>query len=266
MIAAAASMEPRQLRDTFAAVTVVGLWLRFVLGMVIGACVTPLIMVWAFIGKRRPIHFDGAVCRATITAIDHGAGQGPGRRLAGKAIVRLSGGGKPENSTAADVMGLALRLQDGDGSTDLTNGTQDLIFGTFESFLSVAVTVGKVKVGDYLANQYASVTPWRVKDLGVVHLRAMPPRDSVGTGADRVARLLADIAAGTAVFTLEARRGDERIALATLTLDEHLPAVGKALRMSMWRNGRKFHPTGTRNGIRAVVYPFSQLARGLRGG
>jgi len=109
------------------------------------------------------------------------------------------------------------------------------------------------------------VTPWRVDGLGVVHLRALPPRDSVGPGADRVARLLADIAAGTAVFTLEAR-GADTVPLARVVLVERLPSDGKALHTSMWNNGRGFHPTGARNGIRAVVYGVSQPARGLRGG
>jgi len=243
-------------------VKALGLWILFVVGMMIGAALTPFIMIWALIKKARPIHFDGAVCVAQVTAID----QRVGRRLAGPALVRLSGGLEKENATGADVLGLAMRFQAAPGSHDLTVGDQDLVLGTFESFLTLPVTMKTVKVADYLANQYASVTPWRVPGLGVVHLRAMPPRDSVGAGSDRVARLLADIAAGTAVFTLEARRGGERIPLATVTLVEHLPAVGAALHMSMWKNGRKLHPTGARNGIRAVVYPFSQFARGLRSG
>ena len=55
------------------------------------------------------------------------------------------------------------------------------------------------------------------------------------------------------------------IALATLTLVQRLPSSdGKALHISMFRTGRHYVPTGARNGIRAIVYPVSQLARGLR--
>jgi len=241
-------------------VQAVGTRFLFLLGMAIGVVLVPVIFLWALATKRRPIHFDGVVCKAEVTALDPTVGT----RLAGPALVRLSGGGQAENSTSADVLGFALRLQR-TASTDLTVGDQDLIFGTFESFLSLPRTIKSVKVADYLANQFASVTPWRVDGLGVVHLRAMPPRDSVGPGADRVARLLADIAAGTAVFTLEAR-GADTVPLARVVLVERLPSDGKALRTSMWNNGRGFHPTGARNGIRAVVYGVSQLARGLRSG
>ena len=34
----------------------------------------------------------------------------------------------------------------------------------------------------------------------------------------------------------------------------------------MFRTGRGLTPTGFRNGVRAIVYPVSQFARGLRGG
>jgi hypothetical protein len=34
----------------------------------------------------------------------------------------------------------------------------------------------------------------------------------------------------------------------------------------MFRQGRAIRPVGFRNGVRATVYPISQLARRLRGG
>jgi hypothetical protein len=232
----------------------VALWVLFVLGCVVGLALFALpIFLWALVTKKRPIHFDGVVLRADVE----------GELLRGPAIVRLSGGGNRENSTARDVLGFALRLQ-GERDDDLRVGDQDLVFGTFESFITLPFTIKNVKVGDYLANEYSSVTPWRVPGLGCVKLRAMPPRSTVADGADRVARLLADVAAGTAVFALEARGGDTPAPLARIRLVERLPLDGRDLHASMWRNGRGFHPTGFRNGIRAVVYPMSQTARGLR--
>jgi hypothetical protein len=98
-------------------------------------------------------------------------------------------------------------------------------------------------------------------------MRALPPHTEVSDAAtERLARLDADLAADTAVFRIVAVRGDERIELARLRLAQRLPSDGKALHISMFRNGRGFHPTGARNGIRAIVYPVSQLARGLRSG
>ncbi len=233
----------------------------FLIGMVFGVALAPVIFLWALITGKRPIHFDGAVCKAELTGIDQGAG----RRLSGPAIARISGGLGKENSTGKDVLGFSVRCQE-TFTDDLTVGDQDLVFGTFTSFLSLPFTMKNVKTEDYLVNEYSSVTPWRVADFGCVTLRARPPRTTVGAGENRLARLEADIAAKTAVFTIEGKRGGDWIALATLRLVQRLPSDGKALKISMFRNGRKYHPTGARNGIRAVVYPVSQLARALRGG
>lgn len=232
----------------------------FVFGMLWGVVLSPFIFLWALIKGARPIHFDGAVCKAQLTAIDQGAG----RRLDGPCIARLSGGLGKENSSGKDVLGFSVRCQKDTFSDDLTVGDQDLVFGTFKSFLSLPFTMKNVETADYLANEYSSVTPWRVVDFGSVTLRAKPPRTEKRDGENRLARLDADIAAGTAAFTIEGRRGDDWIALATLTLVQRLPSDGKALRISMFNTGRKYIPTGARNGIRAIVYPVSQFARGLR--
>ena len=49
-------------------------------------------------------------------------------------------------------------------------------------------------------------------------------------------------------------------------LVERLASDATTLRASMFRQGRSLRPLGLRNGIRATVYPLSQLARRLRGG
>ncbi|KAB2883731.1 MAG: hypothetical protein F9K40_22865 [Kofleriaceae bacterium] len=239
----------------------VGLRILFIFGMAIGVVMAPFIFLWAFFKGARPIHFDGAVCKAQLTAIDPVAG----RRLEGPCLARLSGGLGKENATGKDVLGFSVRCQQ-DFSDDLAVGDQDLVFGTFRSFLSLPGTIGDVKVADYLANEYSSVTPWRVADFGSVTLRARPPRTEPRDGENRLARLDADIAAGTAAFTIEGRRGNDWTALATLTLVQRLPVNGNALRISMFNTGRKYVPTGARNGIRAIVYPVSQVARRLRSG
>jgi hypothetical protein len=239
-----------------------GLAILFFFGMALGVVMAPAIFVWAFLKKARPIHFDGAVCEAKLTAIDQGAG----RRLEGPCLARLSGGLRKQSSTGKDVLGFSVRCQAETFSDDLTRGDQDLVFGTFRSFLSLPFTMKDVQVKDYLANEYSSVTPWRVAGFGTVTLRARPPRTEAREGENRLASLDADLAGETAVFTIEGRRGGDWIALATLTLVQRLPSDGTALHISMFRTGRQYVPTGARNGVRAIVYPVSQLARGLRSG
>lgn len=241
----------------------VGLTLLFIFGMLWGVLLAPIIFLWALATARRPIHFDGAVCKAELKGIDQSAG----RRLDGPCVARLSGGGQKENSDGKDVLGFSVRCQKDAFSDDLTVGDQDLVFGTFQSFFSLPKTIGSVIVADYLANEYSSVTPWRVAGIGNVKLRARPPRTAARDGANRIARLDADIAAGTAAFTIEALRDGDWISLATLTLVQRLPENdGKALRISMFNTGRRYVPTGARNGIRAIVYPVSQTARRIRSG
>jgi hypothetical protein len=57
-----------------------------------------------------------------------------------------------------------------------------------------------------------------------------------------------------------------RAKLATLRLTQVLREDDPAFRISMFRTAGGLAPTGFRNGVRAVVYPVSQLARHLRGG
>ncbi len=226
----------------------------FVVGMLVGAALAPFIFLVALVTGRRPIHFDGVLLRAELEPLVDDT------QLVGAAIVRLSGGRRRENATGADVLGFALRLQL-TASDELTRGDQDLIFGTFESFLSLPRTTPSVVVADSLANPYSSVAPWRVPGRGAVTLRLVPPRTTAApAGADRTTRLAADLAGGTATLTLTA----DGTPLARVRLLHVLDLDAGALRMSMWRTGRGVHPTGARNGIRAVVYPVSQVARRLR--
>jgi len=228
----------------------------FAAGMLAGLVVAIFIFFRSLARGARAFHADGTMCRAEVTALD--ADVGP--RLAGGARVRLSGSSEPENSPAQTILGMAIEL-----GTD-----QDLPLATFESFLHAAEATRDTDVADYLANQYSSVAPWRVRGLGIVWMRAMPTAQPEATGT-RVERLDAAIAAGRAKFTLEARDapgadGAVRARVAELRLTERLPADDPAFRISMFRTARELVPTGFRNGIRAVAYPTSQLARRLRGG
>jgi hypothetical protein len=235
-----------------------GLRLLFGVGVLIGLVIALVIFVRSLVRRARAFHPRGTVCRAEVTALDDVVGP----RLAGPAAVRFASSTAAENSPEPSIIGMGLKL-----GTD-----QDLAFGTFESFRRAGEGTERTNVADYLANQYASVAPWRVQGLGVVWFRVVPaPSASTPKTGTRVERLDADIAAGRATFVLEAREapgpdGTVRSRLAELRLTERLPADDPAFRISMFRRGRGVVPTGFRNGVRAIVYPVSQLARGLRGG
>lgn len=241
----------------------VGLVVLFVIGALIGVVVGAVVFFISLYRGARAVHAEGVVCRAELVACDSVVGP----RLAGPALVRLSGAFEGPATTGTDVLGLDIRMQrtaDRDGRV----GDQDLLLGTFESFLTAKRDRAKTNTRDYLANEYSTVTPWWVMGQGPATLRltAVHPPAPVERGADRIARLDADLGADRARMLLSVHRGDTATIVAELRLVERLAADARTLRASMFRQGRALRPLGLRNGIRSTVYPLSQLARGLRGG
>lgn len=237
----------------------IGLGLLFGVGVLIAIVFVALpILLRSLIRGARSFHPRGTVCRAEITALDDVVGP----RLAGSARVRLSSATADESSPEPSILGIAIKL----------GSDQDLAVASFESFIKAGEATKHTNVADYLGNEYASVAPWRARGLGVIWLRAIPvPGPLAAKTGTRVERLDADIAAGRATFILEAREapgpdGAVRGRLAELRLIERLAADDPKFQISMFRTGRGIVPTGFRNGIRSIVYPVSQLARGLRGG
>jgi hypothetical protein len=226
----------------------------FVLGAFVGVLVGVGVFFISLRRAARAFHASGSVCKAELTALDDTVGT----KLAGSARVRLSGASEPENSPKQSILGMALDI----------GGDQDLLLATFVSFSKASEATASTNVSDYLANQFSSVTPWRVAGR-TVWFRAIPADQPATTGT-RVDRLDAAIAAGRATFTLELRDGPGpdsavRARVAELRLTERLPTDEPGFKMSMKRTARGLVPTGFRNGIRFVAYPASQLARGLRG-
>ena len=243
-------------------VAALGLGILFALGAIAGLVLGVVVIFWVSLVRGvRAVHAEGIVCRAELTARDRQLGP----RLAGPAIVRLSGAFEAEDATTSDVLGLDIRMRRpaDAASLDASVGDQDLTLGTFESFRTAIADRARTDVRDYLANRYSSVTPWWVPELGPVIFRIAPaPAQPVDRAKDRVGRLDADIAADRARLVLSAGT----IEVAELRLVERLAIDGRALRVSMFRQGRALRPVGFRNGIRATVYPISELARRLRGG
>ena len=236
----------------------VGLLALFAIGAMLGVVIGVVLVFWvSLVRGARAVHAEGVMCRAEVIARDGVVGP----RLAGPAIVRLSGAFEGQATTGTDVLGLELRLQQ--HAADPAIGDQDLVFATFESFATASRDRAHTDVGDYIANKYSSVTPWWTPSLGPVTLRLAPlPPAARDRGTDRLARLDADIAADRARLVLAAG-GTE---IAELRLVERLAVDAPSLRVSMFRCGRGVRPVGLRNGVRATVYPISQLARRIRGG
>jgi hypothetical protein len=240
--------------------------LRGALGILAGTLLAPVAFVWSLVRGARLVHADGLLCQAELTALD--AVVGP--RLAGPALARLSGSLQPEGSPERDVLGLALRLRTAAEARPEV-GDQDLVLATFESFTTLGQALARTNVRDYLANHYDTVTPWQIDHLGVVRLRAVPAavRDPARAPTRR-GRLEADLAAGVAELTIGTHPDDGATGplrpVATLRLLALSPLDQRRLNMSLGRQGRGLVAVGFRNGIRRVVYPVSQFARGLRGG
>jgi hypothetical protein len=271
----------------------IGLLILFAVGAVLGLAIGLVIVPVSWLRAARAVHADGVVCRAEVVATDPCAA-----RLAGPALVRLSGALEPQTA-GSDVLGLCIRMQR-TASDDAAQGDQDLLLGSFESFHTVGRDRARTDAGDYLANRYSTVTPWWLTGHGPVILRLVPPPAApADRGSDRLARLDADLATGRAGFTLMVGTGSGELALADVQLTERvdtdlaaerarfglavttpagqttlaelrllerLAIDGRTLRASMFRQGRGLRPLGLRNGIRATVYPMSQLARRVRGG
>jgi hypothetical protein len=250
----------------------IALWILFVLGAVLGVVIGVLIVPVSLVRRARAVHADGVVCRAQIVARDPSA-----ERLAGPALVRMSGALADQTATGSDVLGIAIRMQRV-AVDDTAQGDQDLLLGTFESFLTVGRDRARTNARDYLANRYSTVTPWWLTSHGPVKLHLEPPTENRGDdsgashkagekhGDDRLARLDAALAADRARFVLTATTATGPQVIAEVQLFARLALDGRTLRASMFRHGRGLRPLGLRNGIRATVYPMSQAARRLRGG
>jgi hypothetical protein len=248
------------------ALAAVGLGVLFVLGALVGLVIGVVVFIVSFVRAARAVHAEGVVCRAELIPRDSVVGP----RLAGPALVRLSGAFEGQATTGSDVLGLDIRMQR-TPNVDGRVGDQDLLLGTFESFRTAKRDREATNAADYLANRYSTVTPWWVEDRGPSIFRLDPVQPVAGAerrtdrAVDRLGRLDADLAADRARMLLSLHSGRDVIVVAELRLVERLAGDAHVLRASMFRQGRALRPVGFRNGIRATVYPLSQLARRLRG-
>src|SRR6267143_2878604 len=186
----------------------IGIQFGTVLGIVIGLIISPAIFLWSLIKRARAVHAEGVLCTAEVVPIDvDEPGRSIGARLAGPSLVRFSGTTNREGKEEQGILGLALRTRlprDRDGTPEV--GDQDIVFGTFESFVSLIFRKDSNRVDphDYLLNEYDSVAPWRLPEIGIVRLRILRVLEAPakGSGATRRARLEEDIRDGFAEMLL----------------------------------------------------------------
>lgn len=238
-----------------------GLVVLYLVGALLGLVVGIGFFLASLIRGRRALHADGVICRAEVIAKDSVVGP----KLAGPALVRLSGALTSDGSPAQDILGFEIRMQRA-ASSDVRVGDQDLLLASFESFGEIGKAKASTNVSDYLANMYSTVTPWLVPGIGPAIVRCRPSGPRTTSTGHRGAHLDADIAADRARMMLSVERGGTSIDIAEVRIIERLPDDLRSLRTSMSRHGRGVRAVGLRNGIRVSVYPLSQLARALRGG
>lgn len=250
-----------------------GLGVLFVIGAALGGALGAVFFLIALVRGGRPVHHEGVVLRAELHALD--AAVGP--RLAGPVLIRLSGAFEGQQTQGPDVLGLLVRTRSATQAPgDPTGGDQDLLLGTFESFRTAARDRAATNTTDYLENRYSSVTPWWIPGVGpaTLHLERAPrvpdgrapasvasPEDASTSRLDRLDRALAG---GTARMVLSLSHPRGRTEIAELCLLERASIDARRVRASMFRAGRGIRPLGFRNGLRAFLYPMSQLGRSLR--
>jgi hypothetical protein len=239
------------------------------LGRFIGALWGPAVRAGAALRHARLFHPEGITCRAEVKELTTRESLRPvSARLVGPALVRLSSALWRGQREWPDVLGLAVRLRSEDILTEEPSpGDQDLLFATVRSPWTLGLAPLTTDTHDWLENDYYAVSPFQVKGLGRVKLRATSSRADA-PGRSRTERLEAALRAGQARFILEAfpRRGEAAgrwHPLAELRLLEQVTLDPVTLRFWPFRDGRGITPVGFVHALRIPTYRQSQEARTL---
>jgi hypothetical protein len=242
-------------------------------GRALGGVAAPVAWEGSLIRRARLFHPDGDVYRAEVRPL---VAEGPAveiaQRLAGPALVRLSGGWwrwRRHRDALPDVLGMAVRFCASEEMTArAAPGDQDLLLATFRHLWSLPVALFTTNARDFLANPYYAVLPFEVPGLGRTKWRIAPPR-TTASGGDRRERLERAVASGLAVLRLEARplrRSAGWTAVAEVTLRERVLVDQEELRFNPFRTGRGLVPSGLVQAARAATYMASQVGRAIAGG
>jgi hypothetical protein len=239
---------------------------REVLGRVLGVITAPGFFAASLLRRKRIFHPSGVFYLAEVRPL---LLDGPAFelavRLAGPAIVRLSGGiwKWPEGRKRPDILGVSVRFRGKAGQAADHAESQDLIFLSIPSLLLLPISPFITSWKDYLSNRYYTDAPFVVAGVGKVKFRMVPQCPSP-TGEDRRERLARATALGQATLRLEMRPLDGRgawVPVADIELRQYLPLDDEELSFNPWRTGLGVRPYGFVQAMRAAVYPASQLGR-----
>ena len=234
-----------------------------VIGRGIGALLAPLAAGTAKLRGGRALHPAGTVCAAeVIAAAEHPALAELAKRLAGGAIVRLSGAlwrhpGGPE------MLGCAIRFRGPRTlSVEVDPADQDLLFATARAAWTIALATFTTDAGDYLHNVYYPLGRLDAGELGSVELRLVPLPLVAARGGSRRDRLVAAMEAGQARLRLELRRaGGAWQVLCELRLRGRLAIDKHALCFSPVHTGQGLEPRGFLHALRKPTYAAGQAPR-----
>ncbi|HSN99503.1 MAG TPA: hypothetical protein VLS89_14505 [Candidatus Nanopelagicales bacterium] len=239
------------------------------IGRALGRLAAPLTFLGSLARGARIFHPEGVVYRAEVQPlVEEGALGRLGQRLAGLALVRLSGGilPWPASGRLPDVLGVAARFRDSeDLRPELMRGDQDLLFVTARSLLTLPIAPFTTNVDDFLANVYFAILPFKLEGLGEVELRLVPETTSP-PGDNRRARLAEAVAADEATLRLEVQiegGAEGWIPVAAIHLREQLPIDQGELRFDPGTAAMGLVPHGVLQWTRPAAYAASQAGRRL---
>lgn len=241
------------------------------IGRAFGWANAPLTFFGSLIRGDRIFHPDGVVYQARVdaTAVDGPTGE-LAQRLAGTALVRLSGGiwAWPEGQRRPDILGVAVRFRAEDNALTpkLLPGDQDLLFATSQTVPGLMIAPFVTVVDDFLNNSYYTILPFTLEGVGKVYLRLVPQQRSPA-GPDRRQRLERAVAQGSAVLQLEIQAGDRNAlwrSLATIELTERLPIDDDAIAFDPETSAMGLDPRGVLQWTRPMTYLASRIGWMLR--
>ncbi len=238
------------------------------LGMAAGVAALPAASVATILLRKRLFHGVGRHYRATVTPLaTDGASGKVARRLAGEALIRVSGGLPfALDDTRRDVLGFAMRFHEaGTPGHQPGPGDQDLVMASFKTLPTIAKGFATSDTRHVLHNTFRTAQVYTDVDLGRVEFRVLPERQ-IGEGDNGFDRLDHVVSNGGASMVFAWRPWSEPDAwtdLLELKLVQTLDHADDATHFDPFRSGRGIEPAGFWGGLRKVVYP---VARRLRGG
>lgn len=240
------------------------------IGRALGRVYAPFTFVGSLLRGDRVFHPDGVIYRAKVKPM---AKDGPlgqlAQRLAGTALVRLSGGiwAWPEGKRRRDILGMAVRFQTHDEVLpQALPGDQDLLFATARTVPGILVAPFVTDAGDFLDNTYYTILPFTLEGVGKVYLRIVPKQGSPA-GADRRERLALAVTRGAAALRLEVRRnnrGEQWLPIAEIDLRERVAIDDDLLTFDPGTAAMGLVPSGVLQWTRPLTYAASRIGWMLR--